>query len=236
MRGKSEAPLRGISPVIIAAHELKSPLALLRQLTLSLEAEDLKPNDRQEIIWHMRLVSERALRLTSDLTKLQRLENSLFELGPVNPQQLCEEVVQELAPLYKACGREIRVVRRQRPLLAVASRELLRRVLLNFADNALHYSEPGQPVVLSASAIGDDTIRLGVRDFGPALSNNVLTANKSRLNQPEQIHARPESSGLGLEIARQFAEAMDGTIGAIRHRDGASFYVDMVASRQLSLL
>jgi two-component system OmpR family sensor kinase len=236
MRGKQDASLSGISPVIIAAHELKSPLALLRQLSLSLEMENLSEAERQETIQHMRLVSERALRLTTNLTKLQRLEDALFELSPVNPQQLCEEVAHELTPLYRACGREITVTRRSRPVLAVASRDLLRRVLVNFADNALHYSEPGQPVVLSTTVIGTDTVRLGVRDFGPSLSTDVLKTDSANMHRPEQLHARPGSSGLGLEITKQFAQAMHGRVGTIRHRDGASFYIDMMASRQLSLL
>jgi signal transduction histidine kinase len=60
------------------------------------------------------------------------------------------------------------------------------------------------------------------------LQNNVL--------QAEQLHARPSSSGLGLTIADQFARAMNGSVGATRHRDGASFHVDIHASRQLSLI
>lgn len=226
-----------ISPVAIAAHELKSPLSLLRQLALSLEVEDISDTERQHIVGHMRLVSERALRLTTDLTKVERLEGSLFELEPINPQQLCEEVAHDLMPLYKAYGREIIVTRRARPLLAVANRDLLRRVLLNFADNALHYSDEAAPVELHTSSLaGGEIIRLGVRDYGPALPTDTWRALRETATRPQAIHARPGSSGLGLSIARQFAEAMNGTVGAIRHRDGATFYVDMYASRQLSFL
>jgi signal transduction histidine kinase len=227
----------GISPVAVAAHELKSPLSLLRQLALSLESEDMSDSERQQIVGHMRLISERALRLTTDLTKVERLEGGLFELEPVNPQQLCEEVARDLMPLYKAYGREIIVTRRARPLLAVANRDLLRRVLLNFADNALHYSDEALPVELHASSLsGGEIIRLGVRDYGPALSIDTWRALRETATRPQPVHARPSSSGLGLSIARQFAEAMNGTVGAIRHRDGATFYVDMYASRQLSFL
>ena len=42
--------------------------------------------------------------------------------------------------------------------------------------------------------------------------------------------------GLGLYIASQFAEAMHGKIGAIRHKDGATFYVELQASSQMTLL
>lgn len=227
----------GISPFAVAAHELKSPLSLLRQLALSLETDNFDESERQHVVEHMRLVSERALRLTTDLTKVERLDDGLFELEPVNPQQLCEEVAHDLAPLYKAYGREIIVTRRARPLLAVANRDLLRRVLLNFADNALHYSDETLPVELHAHSLADgELIRFSVRDYGPALSIDTWRALRETVARPQAIHARPGSSGLGLSIARQFAEAMNGTVGAIRHRDGATFYVDTYASRQLSFL
>lgn len=62
------------------------------------------------------------------------------------------------------------------------------------------------------------------------------TLRKKLQHSPQSINARPQSSGLGLYIASQFAEAMHGTIGATKHHDGATFYVELHASRQLSLL
>jgi K+-sensing histidine kinase KdpD len=158
-------------------------------------------------------------------------------LEPLNPQQICEEVAHELAPLYKARGREIRVASRYRPMLAVANRDLLRRVVLNFGDNALHYGDD-QPVELRAVTRENKAkIRLAVRDYGPAVPMNTWQRLQESLGTGAQVlHARPQSSGLGLYVAGQFAQAMQGKIGATRHHDGTTFYVDVMASRQLSLL
>ena len=52
----------------------------------------------------------------------------------------------------------------------------------------------------------------------------------------QALHARPQSSGLGLYVAGQFAQAMQGKVGATRHRDGATFYVAVLASSQMRLL
>lgn len=144
----------------------------------------------------------------------------------------------ELNPLFAAHGRELAVRTRQHPLLLVANRDLLRRIVLNFSDNALHYSEPGSAVELQIKALQHgNIIRVGVRDYGPALSSDMWRTLQAKLGKaPQPIHARPASSGLGLYIAGLFAEAMNGAIGAIRHRDGATFYVDLDASHQLSLL
>src|SRR5919199_1348035 len=202
--------------LITASHELKAPLALMRQIVLT---------------------SERALRLTTDLSRSARLEDSLFELEPISPYQICEEVAHELTPLYKAKGREIRVASKYRSHLAVANRDLLYRIMLNFADNALHYVEAKTPVELRASTMSHKSqIRLGVRDYGPAVSSEMWRHLQMSLGTASQtLHSRPQSSGLGLFIAGQFARAMRGKIGATRHHDGATFYVDLTASTQLSL-
>ena len=228
---------REVSSLTAAAHELKSPLALMRQLALRLDASDVSDEQRR-LIQQITLTSERALRLTSDLTRSARLEDALFELEPINPEQLCRDIATELAPLFEAHGRSLAVSHRTHPLLLVANRDLLRRIIMNFSDNALHYSQPGTAVHMQIQAFTKaGTIRVGIRDFGPALSSDMWRALQKKLKtSPQAIHARPQSSGLGLFIASQFAEVMQGTIGATRHRDGATFYVELQASRQLSLL
>lgn len=228
-----------VPAIITAAHELKSPLALVRQLALSLQTGDCTPQEVEMIAERITLTSERALRLTSDLTRAARLENSFFTLEPLNPLTLLEDVAHELTPLYKAKGRRIHVSARRYSLLAVANRDLLRRIVLNFADNALHYSEQKTPVALSAHAMGaGERIRLSVRDYGPALPANIWkTVGDSIGGAASNImHDRPESSGLGIYIANQFAESMGAQVGVTRHRDGATFYVDINASTQMRLL
>lgn len=227
-----------LSVFVTASHELKSPMALIRQLSLALEMGELDESEQARILRQITLTSERALRLTTDITRASRLQNSLFQLEPINPLQLCEDVAHELTPLYKAHGREIRVASLYRPILAVANRDLLMRILLNFGDNALHYADTSHPVELRAgSRLKGDTVRISVRDYGPSVPIDLWKQLANRLGSDVQtLHSRPQSSGLGLYVAGQFAQAMQGTIGATRHRDGATFYVDMNASTQLSLL
>lgn len=239
LAGQYDRSLTGdLSVFVTASHELKAPIALIRQLSLALETGEMTESEQNRLLRQITLTSERALRLTTDITRSSRLQNSLFELEPINPQQLCEDVAHELTPLYKEHGREIRVASRYRPILAVANRELLRRILLNFGDNALHYANTSQPVELYAgSRAKGDTVRISVRDYGPSVPADLWKQLAKRLGTGAQtLHNRPQSSGLGLYVAGQFAQAMQGKIGAIRHQDGATFYVDMSASTQLSLL
>lgn len=208
-----------------AAHELKSPTALIRQLALELRETIGNENDRL-LVDQIILTAERSLRLTSNLTKTARLEDALFELEPINAQQLCEEVAHEMTPLYTAHHRAIHVRTRRRAPLVIANRELLRRVLLSFADNALHYGGTSKPVSLDVRR-HDSLVQIGVRDQGPIVTRDMRGG---------VVTGRPDASGLGLLIAQKFAEVMRSSIGTTRHRDGMTYHVTMPLSEQLPLL
>ena len=225
-----------VSTIGVAAHELKSPLVLLRQLALELRSESLTDAERDRLAWQMTHISEKALRLTSDLTKAES-QPALFALEPVNPLDVARDVRTELQGIYAAHGRKLDVRRVRNLPPVIANRDLLRRILLNFADNALHYGDVEGAVQLQAQLIRERSIiRLSVRDFGPHMPVKSWRKLVDTLSEGQPVHARPQSSGLGLYISNEFARAMNGSIGAIRHADGASFYVELPVSRQLSLL
>lgn len=225
-----------VSAIGVAAHELKSPLVLLRQLALELTSADISDNEREQIIAQMRHISEKALRLTSDLTRVES-QQTLFELTPVNPLDVARDVRFELHDLYTAHGRSLNISRIRHLPPVVANRDLLRRILLNFADNALHYGDIDGAVELQAQLINErSAVRLSVRDYGPHMPLGTWRRLVNSLSQVQPVHQRPQSSGLGLYIAHEFARHMNGHIGAIRHQDGASFYVELPVSRQLTLL
>lgn len=236
--GDKDQVFDGLSSVVAAAHELKSPLALVRQLSLMLESDSVSINDQKQMLRQITLTSEQALRLTNDLTKVARLSDAMFKMEPVNPQQICKSIVYELRPLFLANNSTMKFRSNKHPLLLVANRDLLRRIIMNFSENALNYAGSDRAVEIQIRALNSGrTIRLGVRDYGPAISSDMWQSLRSKLAKSTMpIHSRPQSSGLGLYIASQFADAMNGKIGVIRHRDGATFYVDLQASAQLSLL
>lgn len=243
MRGsKSEqtgvgALVSGVTPLSVAAHELKSPLVLLRQLSIDLQDGFISGPEKRRMLEQMVQVSEKALRLTSDLTRTERLQQPLFESYPLNPLSVTDDVASELRRLYRAHGRSLKVRRIRHLPPVVANHDLLRRILLNFADNALHYSDINGVVELRAQLLRErDVVRLSVRDYGPNLSIASWKKLTNGLSSKQPVQARPLSSGLGLYISHQFATAMNANIGAIRHRDGASFYVEVPVSRQLSLV
>lgn len=232
----SDADFGGLPSVLVAAHELKTPLALIRQMALLLDDDLTSTADKKQIQQRIIQTSEQALQLTVDLANSANLTPSLFPLEPVNPLALCQQIAAETRLSAALYGRKISWPQRGRnSRLILANRTLLGRILANFLNNALKYTEDGSEIKVSVKAVGG-AVRLSVRDFGPMMSLKEYRRLLDGMESQKTMRTRPESSGLGIYVASQFARAMNGQIGLIRHRDGLTFYVEMPISRQLSLL
>lgn len=223
-----------VSGILMAAHELKAPLCLLRQLSLALGVTD-DVNAKRRLEAQMVEVSDRALRQVNDLSRIARLEDGLFTSEPVSVRGVCQAVLQEIEPLFHYENRNLAVNFSNKSRLAVANRDLLYSIVYNFCVNAVHYSEPESKSTLTVSDT-QDKIRVKVRDFGPALPTKVWRAIcAGNLSEPTAIAMRPGSSGLGLYISAQFARHMHARLGAVRHHDGTSFFIDLPISKQTVL-
>ncbi|MBQ3261217.1 HAMP domain-containing histidine kinase [Candidatus Saccharibacteria bacterium] len=222
-----------VNGIFVVAHELKAPLALMRQLALSLDPQN--PSETRDYQDKLISVSERALRQVSDLAKVARLEDALFEMEPVAVRGVCDEVAEELKYLFRFQQKSLKISYRNKQKLAVANRDLLRSIVYNFCVNALKYSDQNQASTLTVRD-KKQRIRLEVRDFGPALPIDIYRKiTNGSLNAPVDISFRPDSSGLGLFIATKFAKYLHAHVGAVRHHDGTSFFVELPVSNQGTL-
>ena len=159
----------------------------------------------------------------------------MFEMEPVAVRAVCDEVTEELRYLYRFNHRNLVIDYRNRARLVVANRELLKSIVYNFCLNAMQYS--GEDTESELNLYDKyDKVKLEVRDFGPALPMDVWRSlKKGWVEKPTSIAMRPGSSGLGLYIASKFSQYMNAKVGAIRHRDGTSFFVELPVSRQARL-
>lgn len=223
-----------VNGILVAAHELEAPFNLLRQLAFSLDYADDK-EDIKRVQSKMIDVSDRAIRQIQDLTKIGRLEDGLFEMEPVAVRAVCDDVVEELRYLFRFNHRDLKIEYRNRSRLVNANRDLLYSIIYNFCLNAVHYSdqETRSELVISDK---NDKVRIDIRDYGPSLPIDVWRSlKKGWIEKPTSIAMRPGSSGLGLYIASKFSQYMNADVGAVRHRDGTSFFVELSPSRQASL-
>jgi K+-sensing histidine kinase KdpD len=219
--------------LVAAAHELKTPLVLMRQLSYELESCD-DVTRRNETIRRMRLTAERSLRLADNLTKMARLEDAMFTMEPIQISGLCHEVIDELSPLSRALQQTFTVNVSGKSTVAVGNRDLLRSLLMGLIDNALQYNS-ASPIQISVNARRGETV-IAVRDHGPIMDlHEYRRLAKSLGSHTMPISARPLSSGLGLMIAGRFAAAMYGRLTVSRHHSGGmTFRTHLPTSSQMS--
>lgn len=226
-----------VPSVLAAAHELKAPLVLMRQLTYQLDMAGSLTPDQRVMQERIKLTSERALRLVENITQTGRLDDTLFSLEPLQAYSVWRDVAVEISPLAKQLGQDVKLRVSKKALLVVAHRELLPAILMGLCDNALSHNPFGSSVQLSVKQ-EQDTVVFSVRDKGPVIDAKAFRELEQRLGMaPQPLGARPNSSGLGLWIAGSFARAMASNLSVTRHRTGGmTFSLHVPISRQLSLL
>ena len=99
-------------------------------------------------------------------------------------------------------------------------------------SNALKFTAAGGEVCIQFSQPTDDIVRVAVQDNGPGIP---LAERAHLFTENAQFSPRPtgheESHGVGLNVARQLAEHMGGTVGADFPSTGGSvFWCDLPAA------
>lgn len=190
------------------AHQLRTPLAVLKTQLQSARRGDVEPQQALEEIAH---TVERATQLANQMLALAKVEQ-LRQQGDapvVGWDEVARAVALDLAPLMADRRIEFDIDTVAAPVRAHewALRELTRNLL----HNALKHCPPGG--TLSMRLVADArTAALTIADSGPGLAD----AQRERLFQP--FSAGPSSgdlrsgSGLGLAICDEIVRSLDGTI------------------------
>ena len=215
----------------VVARELKRPLLELRQLAFGFDGNGAGD---EKIRSRMISVADKAIRQVNDLAKLEKLANGGFEMGPVAVRALCDDVISEVSELFDGKKGKMTVRYSNRSRLVVANPELLSSVVYNFLLDAENYTDEEMKTELHVRE-ANGMVEINVRDFGPALPFDVWQEVKGNLMTPRDIAMRPGSSALGLYIVSKFSKYMNAEVGAVRHRDGASFFVKIPVPHQVNL-
>jgi two-component system sensor histidine kinase KdpD len=192
------------------SHDLRTPLASIKASVSSLRQTDVhwSAEDEADLLANIEQNADRLDALVGNLLDMSRLQTG--SLAPF----LRAIAVDEVAPvalrgLDDADLLQI-VVPDDLPLVR-ADPGLLERVLANLFSNALRHSPPDQPPALRAREDGDRVL-LEVTDHGTGVPADL----KERIFEPFlRLDERSSGVGLGLAVAKGFAEAMGGTIVAV---------------------
>lgn len=182
-----------------AAHELRTPLAILAANLENLGDGRAVATLREDVARMGRLVSQ--LLSVSQLEALAVAPDEIADL-----HALTVEVAESIAPLAVQQGKEIAVIGTDAPVLLRGNAETLRQAIRNLAENAVQHTPVGTSIEIEVTA---EPV-ICVRDHGPG----VPAALRDRVTQRfwRADRSRGEGSGLGLAIVKRIADVHGGRL------------------------
>ena len=192
-----------------AAHELRTPLAVIRtRLDVFSKTREHTPEEYQALLESVGRQTERLSLLVQDLLDLSCLD-SAGSLEYVCLAPLLEEVALDAAPLADGRGMTLLV---EGDGAVLGNPLLLARAISNLVENAVKYGREGGSIRLSARSEGDG-VSVWVEDDGPG----IPPEHRARIFDPFYRVDKSRSrslggAGLGLALVRSIVERHGGTV------------------------
>jgi two-component system, OmpR family, sensor kinase len=193
-----------------ASHELRTPIFSLGGFLELLADEDLDEETRRQFLEQLRGQVDRMRKLATELLDLSRLEAGELELRPepTDVGQLAREVAGEFTPAAQRHDSPVALDLPDEPVELECDPERVAQVLRILLDNALVHTPAGTGVRVSA-ARRNGHVRLEVSDLGLGIKRQ----NMPHIFEPFfTSNEEAQGAGLGLAIARELAERMQGRL------------------------
>ena len=192
-----------------AAHELRTPLALMQaQVELfSAEHPDMGPEEAA-FLELLQEQTEKMSQMTKTLLEMSELRsvpcNDRIELAP-----MVEEVLADLTPLAEARGIALE---RSGDARLTGSDTLMYRLMFNLVENAIRYSRPGTAVRVSACEEGGRVV-LRIADGGPGIPEQFKESIFQPFFRVDSSRSREYGGvGLGLSLVWEIVALHGGTV------------------------
>jgi signal transduction histidine kinase len=202
-----------------AAHELRTPLSILRTRLDILKDEQIGKALRQDVDGMAHIISQ----------LLDIAELDAFVIDPsqkADLQSVTADVAEYLAPLALAQRKDVALLGTTDPVWVKGNPEMLSRAIRNLAENAISHTPPETTVEFVVEKNGT----VSVLDHGPGIADEERNLIFQRFWRRDRRKAG--STGLGLSIVQRIAELHSATITmANRHPTGARFTLKFTTLR-----
>jgi len=201
--------------IAILAHELRNPLAPVRNASHYLKLRGLSDPELQKSIDLIDRQVGMIGRLIEDLLDVSRITRGTLELRrePVPIMELIQSAVDACRHEIEASGHALRLSLPVEPLVLNGDRARLIQALCNLLANAVKFSSPGAPVEVEARA-SDGHVLIAVRDHGKGIPPDQLEKIFELFVQLDRSLERQGGLGIGLTLTRQIAELHGGSVEA----------------------
>lgn len=198
------------------SHELRTPMTAILGFThlVLKKSGDLLPQRQQENLTKVQSSATQLLTLINQLLDLSKIEAGKMEVYPArfDLQQFILSCCDEFSPLLKPnvllthdIAKSVRT--------AHTDKDGLRHVVNNLLSNAIKFTESGEiKITVRKNPHHDDLFEIAVSDAGLGIPANALETIFEEFQQVENAAAKHRGTGLGLPIARRWAELLGGSL------------------------
>ena len=219
--GRPHHDRRGMRDGMMAdiAHELQTPIAILRGHFEALRRNDMTAAERALAERVIASTLDGMVRLVQGSLEYAKMRSPAFASAmadlPLEP--LLREVAEDCAILAEEKGIALTVRagdRTQRGAVVIrGDRGRIKEVLFNLISNAFKHTSPGGAVALSVERT-EGVARIVVRDSGTGIPSAELSRIFERFYRMKGDEGAVPGTGIGLDICRAIVEAHGGRIGA----------------------
>jgi PAS domain S-box-containing protein len=217
-----EADRRKDEFLAVLAHELRNPLAPIRNSLHILRLTGRLDGQTQQVTDIMERQVNHMVRLVDDLLEISRITRGMIELRKeqLDIGGIIRGAVETSRPLIEAGRHELELELPEEALMVEGDSVRLAQVFANLLNNAAKYTDPGGRILVSAASDGHDVV-VKVRDNGVGIPADKLARVFDLFVQADRNTERGRGGlGIGLTLAKWLVEMHGGTIGALSGGEG----------------
>jgi signal transduction histidine kinase len=199
------------------AHELRNPLAPLRNALHMLQMPSLQPDMIQKAYQVMDRQLQQMVRLVDDLMDVSRITRGKIDLRfeTVGLNKAIENAVETARPFIEERDHTLKIEIPEEPIAVKADLVRLSQVFANLLNNAAKYTDAGGQIVLNVE-VQDGIAVISIRDTGVGIAQEKLPDIFDLFMQIDTSITRAQGGlGIGLTLVKNIIEMQGGTIEAL---------------------
>jgi signal transduction histidine kinase/ActR/RegA family two-component response regulator len=232
----AEAARRKDQFLAMLGHELRNPLAPVRNALHLLMSDERLPADDRGLCDMMKRQVDHMVRLVDDLIDISRISRGTIVLRRerVDVGAVLRNAVDQSRPLVEAGHHQLHLDMPDTRLYVEADPVRLAQVFANLLNNAAKYAEPGGEIAVLVARDGD-AVRVAVRDRGIGIEPEMLPHVFELFTQGRrEAHRAHDGLGIGLTLVRNIVDMHGGRVEA--HSDGRGLGSEFVVTLPLAAL
>ena len=210
------------------SHDMRSPMASLQALVNQSKSLSINEIDVKDLINKVDLYSKRGLSFAEQFLELAKVESEadicVYELDLYSVVQNAFDTL-----YHQAQEKSISLsIVAEDNYWVISNGEMLERIVLNLASNAIKYSPSQSQVIIQLSKLEGGLLRVSVTDQGPGIPESLLTNLFKPYSRGTDLNSqKAQGVGLGLRFVDVALKKLHSQIQFESSHNGAKFYFDL---------